>query len=144
MKRILFVDDEPKVLDGLQRMLYPLRNDWEMVFVASTQEALECLAKSEFDVLVTDVRMPEMAGMQLLAEVVERYPKVIRMILSGSVEQEMTLPSVMLAHQYLIKPCHPDTLRSAVERVAKFKVMLDDPQLRLVISKTQSLPSIPA
>jgi len=40
VKRILFVDDEPKVLDGLRRMLYPYRNDWQMVFVSSAAEAL--------------------------------------------------------------------------------------------------------
>src|SRR5262249_34954838 len=109
-KRILFVDDEPQVLEGLQRILYPLPREWKMEFVASGNEALKRLGETEFDVLVTDVRMPEMSGIELLAEVVERYPQVIRMVLSGTVDQDLTLRSAALAHQYLVKPCDAQAL----------------------------------
>ena len=144
MKRILFVDDEPKVLDGLRRMLYPYRNDWNMVFVSSAAEALQQLSQSQFDVLVTDVRMPQMSGIELLSEVVERHPQVVRMVLSGMADKEVTLPSVMLAHQYLDKPCDATTLRAAVERVFQLRVILDNPALKQLISRVHSLPSVPA
>ena len=88
MNRILFVDDEPRVLEGLRRMLHSLRNDWEMKFVASGAEALQCLAATPFDVLVTDVRMPEMSGVELLQEVIQQYPEVIRIVLSGTADLE--------------------------------------------------------
>lgn len=143
MKRILFVDDEPKVLEGLRRMLYPYRNEWQMVFVSSAAEALRQLSHSPFDVLVTDVRMPQMSGIELLSQVVERHPQVVRMVLSGMAEKEVTLPSVMLAHQYLDKPCDAATLRAAVERVFQLQVILDNPALKSLISKLHSLPSIP-
>ena len=71
MNRILFVDDEPNVLSGLRRMLYSLRNEWDMKFVSSGAEALQCLSEAPFDVLVTDVRMPEMNGIELLQETIE-------------------------------------------------------------------------
>ena len=77
MNRILFVDDEPRVLEGLRRMLHSLRNDWEMKFVTSGAEAMQCLAETQFDVLVTDVRMPEMTGVELLQEVIKQHPEVI-------------------------------------------------------------------
>lgn len=144
MKRILFVDDEPKVLDGLKRMLYPYRNEWQMVFVSSANEALQRLAETPFDVLITDVRMPQMSGIELLSEVVQRHPHVVRMVLSGMADKEVTLPSVMLAHQYLDKPCDPTTLRAAVERVFQLRVILDNPSLKQLISRIHSLPSIPA
>ncbi len=144
MKRILFVDDEPKVLDGLRRMLYPYRNDWNMVFVSSAAEALKQLSQSQFDVLVTDVRMPQMSGIELLSEVVERHPQVVRMVLSGMADKEVTLPSVMLAHQYLDKPCDATTLRAAVERVFQLRVILGNPALKQLISSVHSLPSVPA
>ena len=99
MRRILFVDDEPNVLDGLRRMLYPLRKEWEMTFTSSGQDALRAMSESEFDLLVTDVRMPGMSGIELLSEVVARYPQVIRMVLSGTADQDVTLRSVNLAHQ---------------------------------------------
>ena len=144
MKRILFVDDEPKVLDGLKRMLYPYRSEWHMVFVSSAAEALQALSQAQFDVLITDVRMPQMSGIELLSEVVERHPHVVRMVLSGMADKEVMLPSVMLAHQYLDKPCDASTLRAAVERVFQLRVILDNPALRQLISRIHSLPSVPA
>ena len=62
MKRILFVDDEPKVLEGIQRMLRPMRHEWDMVFAQSGQEALSILAEQPADVVVSDMRMPRMDG----------------------------------------------------------------------------------
>ena len=65
MKRILFVDDEPRILEGLQRSLRPCRKQWNMSFANSGQEALDILAKSTFDVIVSDMRMPTLDGAQL-------------------------------------------------------------------------------
>ena len=83
MKRILFVDDEPKVLQGLQRMLRSMRNEWGMEFASSGREALEMLERAPYDVIVTDMRMPGMDGVQLLKEVTKRFPLLVRIILSG-------------------------------------------------------------
>lgn len=144
MNRILFVDDERNVLEGLRRMLYVHRNEWEMTFVSSGAEALKRLSESPYDLLVTDVRMPEMNGIQLLEEVVKRYPQVIRMVLSGTADAELTLQSVSLAHQYLMKPCDAQTLRATVQRALCLRLLLSNSDLRDKISQVQSLPSIPA
>ena len=143
MKRILFVDDEPKVLEALKRMLYPLRNEWDMAFAGSGREALRLLSEYPFDVMVTDIRMPQMSGIELLTEVLQRHPQVIRMVLSGTADHEVTLPSVMLAHQYLVKPCDAKTLRATVERASNLRLMLRNPELKRLISRIHSLPSIP-
>jgi HD-like signal output (HDOD) protein/CheY-like chemotaxis protein len=144
MKRILFVDDEPKVLDGLKRMLYSYRKDWDMVFVSSGEQALQQLSQDHFDVLITDMRMPGMNGIDLLTQVVQRHPQVVRMVLSGTADTEITLSSVTLAHQYLAKPCDAGALRATVERALNLRVMLDDPGLKQLVSRTHSLPSIPS
>src|ERR1041384_4112117 len=111
-KRILFVDDEPRVLEGLKRMLYSLRKQWQMVFVSNGRDALRLLAESEFDVLITDMRMPEMTGPELLAQVIKEFPPVGRIVLSGTTDSETNLSSVSLAHQYLTKPCDAKLLRA--------------------------------
>lgn len=144
MKRVLFVDDEPRILDGLKRMLYPLRNEWRMAFVTSGREALELLEQSDYEVLVTDLRMPEMSGVELLAKVVSRHPQVVRMVLSGTADQEIAVRSATLAHQYLVKPCDAATIRATVGRAFSLRVMLDDPALKQLISGLRNLPSVPS
>jgi HD-like signal output (HDOD) protein/ActR/RegA family two-component response regulator len=140
----MFVDDEQKVLDGLQRMLYPMRNEWRMSFVTSPRQALQLLAEAEYDVLVTDLRMAEMSGLEFLLEVVKSFPHAVRLVLSGTADQEITLRSTTLAHQYLLKPCDAATLRTTVSRAFSLRVMLGDPSLKRLISSIQALPSVPA
>jgi HD-like signal output (HDOD) protein/CheY-like chemotaxis protein len=144
MRRILFVDDDPGILQGLRRMLHPLRHEWDMTFVTSGQEALAVMAQSSFDVVVSDMRMPGMDGAQLLTEVSKLSPRAVRIILSGYSEREMVLRSVKPAHQYLSKPCQPETLKSAVTRALALRELLDDSTLTGLISGMQSLPSLPS
>lgn len=144
MKRILFVDDEPKVLDALKRMLYPYRNEWETVFTPNGEQALQELADTHVDVLVADIRMPVMNGVELLTKVRDAYPEVVRIVLSGQADKEMTFSAATLAHQYLAKPCDAQALRNTVERAVTLHVVLEQPALKQVISRIQSLPSIPS
>lgn len=58
MRQVLFVDDEPRILDGLRRMLRPLREEWEMAFAPGGESALAMLEAHSFDVIVSDMRMP--------------------------------------------------------------------------------------
>jgi len=125
-------------------MLHPLRHEWDMSFVESGQEALAVMAQSPFDVVVSDMRMPGMDGAQLLAEVSRLSPHTVRIILSGYSEHETVMRSVKLAHQYLSKPCQPETLKSAVGRALALRELLDDHTLTGVIAGMESLPSLPA
>ena len=115
-----------------------------MDFAGSGREALERLEESPFDVLVTDVRMPEMGGEELLEEVRQRFPQITRMVLSGTADSDLTLRTATLAHQYLCKPCDAATLRSILERACSMRGMLEDPGLKCLISGIQTLPSLPA
>ena len=68
-RRLLFVDDEENVLDGLRRILRSTGAQWDMVFVDSGEKALETLKQAPFDVVIADMRMPGMDGARLLGEV---------------------------------------------------------------------------
>jgi HD-like signal output (HDOD) protein/CheY-like chemotaxis protein len=142
-KRILFVDDEPMVLKGLQRTLRKMRNEWEMVFTESSKQALDILASEPFDVIVSDLRMPEMDGAQLLAEVKSKHPQVVRIILSGQVEQESRFKSVQLAHQSLSKPCDADILKQTLNQLFALRSLLEDESIKRIVSQTETLPSLP-
>jgi len=62
---LLFVDDEVNILNALRRMLYSYKDEWEMAFLDSGAKALAYLAKNEVDLIVADMRMPEMSGAEL-------------------------------------------------------------------------------
>jgi HD-like signal output (HDOD) protein len=143
-RRILFVDDEPMVLKGLQRTLRKMRAEWEMTFASSSKEALEILGSEPYDVIVSDLRMPEMDGVQLLAEVKNKHPEVVRIILSGQVEQETTFKSVQLAHQSLSKPCDADILKHTLNKLFALRNVLEDESIKRIVSQTETLPSLPA
>jgi putative nucleotidyltransferase with HDIG domain len=143
-KRVLFVDDEPYVLNGLRRMLHGMRQEWDMEFVSSGQEALARLSSSPFDVLVTDIRMPGMDGTELLIEVMRLYPEIVRIVLSGQSDEETMLKTVGPAHQFLSKPCDAEILKSTVVRATALRGLLSSERLKTLVSGLASLPSLPA
>ncbi len=140
-KRILFVDDEVGVLDGLRRMLRSMREVWDLRVAASGEEGLARLEAETFDVVVSDMRMPGMDGAEFLTEVKRRHPQIVRIVLSGQSEQGMILKSVLPAHQFLSKPCDPSHLKEAISRVHALRDLLADESLIRVVSQVQTLPS---
>jgi len=143
MINILFVDDEPKILNGLQRMLRPMREEWQMWFANSGEESLSVLEEQEIEVVVSDMRMPRMDGAQLFTEIRDRYPQIIRIILSGYSEKEMVMKSVGAAHQYLSKPCDAEILRTTIERVCSLRDILNNDVLRKLVAQMPNVPSLP-
>ena len=144
MKRILFVDDEPQVLDGLRTRLRRMRVAWHMEFAGSGRDAIALLERSAFDVIVTDQRMPEMDGATLLQIVLARWPRTIRIVLSGYAEVEQTMRLVPVAHQYISKPCDPAQLENAIGRCVGLQELLGSPVLREVVGRWGPLPPAPA
>ncbi len=139
--RILFVDDEPRVLHGLRRMLRPLRHDWEMVFCDSGERALQRLAEQPYQVIVADLKMPRMDGVTLLSRVAREHPEVVRIVLSGQPEMVHFLRTVGPAHCYLTKPCDADLLRRTVRRACAVQESLSSAPLRQIVAGMDSLPS---
>ena len=82
-RRILFVDDEPMVLKGLQRTLRKMRQDWDMTFVSSGRAALNILDKKPMDVIVSDQRMAGMTGIDFLTEVKAKWPLIKYILLTA-------------------------------------------------------------
>jgi HD-like signal output (HDOD) protein len=143
MKRVLFVDDEPMVLDGLRRILTSQASQWEMDFASSGEAALNLLGEKPFDVIVSDIRMPGMDGAELLKTVCQRHPGVVRIILSGQNELEGALRAVPVAHQFLTKPCDAAMLRVAIERATSLSKVMDNKLLENIVGSVRDLPVLP-
>ena len=142
-KHILFVDDEENVLTGLKRIVRSMRHEWRAGFAASGQQALQLLDEQDFDVLVTDMRMPGMDGAELLSEVSSQFPQIIRILLSGQCDLEAFIGSACPAHQLLGKPCDADALKRTIERVIALRGLLNNDTLRGLVMQMNTLPSPP-
>ncbi|MDB5970587.1 MAG: hypothetical protein JWQ90_3037 [Hydrocarboniphaga sp.] len=143
MNRLLFVDDEPGILEALKNSLRKQRGRWDMVFVASGAAALQEMEKAPFDLVVSDMRMPQMDGAELLRRVKERYPATARMVLSGQAEQSEILRALPVTHQFLSKPCDPEQLLSVIDRTCGVYSLLRKGPAQDVIGALDQLPSLP-
>lgn len=143
MLRILFVDDEQNILNGLRRMLRGQREVWDMHFSTSGEEALKLVEETEFDVVVTDMRMPGMDGAEVLSTLQAYHPEIVRIILSGHSSLILALKSVKAAHQYLTKPCDTEELLSTLNRAENLRRLMTNKNVKRLISSMDSLPSMP-
>src|ERR1035438_3409471 len=141
--RLLFVDDESLVLQGLQRTLHGMRGQWDMTFVGGGEQALEALDREPHDAIITDMRMPRMDGAQLLDKVTELYPQVVRIVLSGQANRETILRSAGPAHQYVSKPCDPQELKLRLAQAFAMRDLLQNSAVRALVSGLKSIPSLP-
>ncbi|GMU23552.1 MAG: hypothetical protein AMXMBFR13_36300 [Phycisphaerae bacterium] len=143
-KHILFVDDEPLVIEGLRRMLRKFRGEWDMEFVNSGPDALARMAASPYDVIVSDIRMPGMDGAELLERVVKLHPATARIVLSGHAGEDSTQRALKVAHRFLAKPTDADAIRNAVAEACGAQQIVGDDHLRGLVAGCNSLPSAPA
>jgi CheY-like chemotaxis protein len=123
----MFVDDEPNVLHALKALLRPLRFEWEMVFVGGATEALSAMRSGTFDVVVSDMRMPQVDGAELLKQVRDLSPATRRLVLSGYADEASLARAAQVAHRCLDKPCELEVLRDAIDSVTAPEC---DPALR--------------
>ena len=143
MPSVLFVDDEPRVLDGLRNALRKWRRKWDMDFVPGPEEGLRQLARRPYDVIVTDMRMPGMDGASFLEEARRRHGDTVRVVLSGYAESEAAMRAVSVAHQFVMKPCAPEVLVDVIARAIALEQLVNDEELRKAIASMDQLPSVP-
>lgn len=142
--KALFVDDEVQVLRGLRRMLNADDDAWNAEFVSDGQTALELLDEDDFDVIVTDMRMPGMNGAELLEQVSQKHPQLVRIVLSGHADRESVFRATRPMHQYLAKPCSADTLRNTITRAFVLRDVLQSSSLKQLVSQIDTLPTLPS
>ena len=142
-RRVLFVDDEPMVLDALCRALRDMRFEWEMKFVDSGSSALQELDREHYDAVVTDMRMPVMDGAQLLEQVKNRHEDVVRIVLSGRSGNDTLLRSIIPTHQFLSKPCDASELKIRLSLAFSMRDALANGMLKAIIARLRSIPSLP-
>jgi putative nucleotidyltransferase with HDIG domain len=123
---VLFVDDEVNILKALQRLLR--HEDMSVLCASRASEALEMLDKTPAQVVVTDQRMPEMSGVDLLSHVRERHPDVVRMMLTGYTEMDVAVEAINRGEIYrlITKPWNDDELRATIRQAFEQSDLRDE------------------
>jgi DNA-binding NtrC family response regulator len=117
-RNVLFVDDESNVLDAYRRQM---RKTFQIETALGAGPALQVLAERDFAVVVSDMRMPGVDGIDFLAEVAGRWPNVVRVMLTGNAD----VPGAALAvregciFRFLTKPCAPEALMMVLESAVR-------------------------
>lgn len=143
MKSILFVEDNEVLLQLYGELLADERDRWAVTTAPDGRAGLELVKNHFFDVVVSDMHMPGMGGIELLAEVRRLHPQTSRIILSGANDQATTARSLNGTHQFIPKPFEASTLKAALDRIIGLDAYLMDDRLRSLAGRMRVLPSFP-
>jgi HD-like signal output (HDOD) protein/CheY-like chemotaxis protein len=143
MMRLLFVDDEPRVLQGLKQSLRGKREVWDVVLAGGGAAALEEIERERFDAVISDMRMPGIDGAELLRRVKLSQPHALRIMLSGQMDESAAVRAAATAHRFLTKPCDSETLVAMLSQALNLRAQLKSPKMYECIGGMSGLPSLP-
>lgn len=140
---VIFIDDEASTLRALRRSLREYAKEWSFVFESSPLKALQIIKDQRPSIVVSDKRMPEMDGEQLLKVVQENVPEAMRILISGDTSDNTVLASAEVAHLLLPKPFEGAELIEILERAKALKLFPISDAQRKLIGSLQHLPKLP-
>jgi response regulator RpfG family c-di-GMP phosphodiesterase len=115
---LLIVDDEPNVCDSVHDLL---RREFRVLKANSAQEGYQIMQNEEVHIVMSDQRMPQITGVELLARVKSKYPQAVRMLFTGFADLESIIAAINQGHifGFLKKPWQPEELEAAVRQAAQ-------------------------
>jgi HD-like signal output (HDOD) protein len=143
MRRILLVDAAPATLAQLQQALQALRPQWESAGASSASGAMLALAQRRFDAVVSDIGGAALDGAQLLTQVRDAHPNVVRLCLSDNTDDDGFLRAVPVTHQFLSRPCNVEHLCEVLERICSLRDILRSGAIHELIGNLKALPATP-
>lgn len=136
---ILFVDDEPNIIEGLKRSL--VGEPYTILSANSANEALFILEKERVDVVISDEQMPGMSGSEFLAAVRRDYPHTIRIMLTGQGNLNVAIQAINHGeiYQFLTKPCDAKQLAQTIKKALLLRRLTEDTTKLLEVARKQHL-----
>ena len=140
---ILFVDDEINILKSLRRAF--MQANLNLFIASNPEEAFDVLRQDSIDLIVSDYKMPGMNGLQFLQEIKNKYPSIIRVMLSGYVDNATVLKALTsgLVTTFFSKPWDNKVLIAKINHLLQLKKRLNNKYLLELFHSIQHLPSIP-
>jgi putative nucleotidyltransferase with HDIG domain len=136
--KILCVDDEPNILSAMRRMF--MLSGFSIEEATSGAQALQKLEQQEFHLILSDMQMPEMNGAELLAQVRQRWPKAMRLMLTGTADLKTAISAINEGeiYRYLTKPWNDEELVSTVKSALERFVLIRERDNLLELTKQQN------
>ena len=136
--QLLFVDDELNILNSIKRLFR--KSKWNVFVANSGKEGLKVLEEKAIDLVVSDMRMPEMDGAEFLSSVRKFWPGTERILLTGYSDLESTIRAVNDSHifAYVSKPWDERELRMVIERALERKSLRDERDHLQILTKKQN------
>ena len=141
--KILFVDDEPAILRTLQRTLRNLLATNRIDFESNPLTAIARLSETDYDLVVTDMRMPGCNGVQVLEAAVRCNPGGMRAVLSGYSGEDEMAQALPYAHLFFAKPFDPKTITDLIAHASALAAMPLSDDLRRRLGGLKALPPVP-
>ncbi len=143
IKSILIVDDEPQILRAFQSAF--VGTDYSIQYCENGADALVCLGAHGVDLLITDVRMPGMEGLEFLRIVKEKFPRILRVILSGYMDIKLVFRALEenLAKTYWIKPWSNDEFKASILKLSELEEIFSKRALLEFFNNMNDLPTMP-
>ncbi|MBN2410812.1 HDOD domain-containing protein [candidate division KSB1 bacterium] len=141
--RVLFVDDDSSVLNVIRDTLF--QTEFEIITAPSGHEAIELINQEHIDLIISDIRMPEMDGIQLLETVKKKWPSIIRVMLCAYIDESTALQSLTngLVTTYFPKPWDTAELKDDIIRLLKFHKTFKNEKILNLMNCLERLPSLP-
>src|SRR5262245_2280147 len=116
-KCLVIIDDEPNVCDSVHNLL---RREFRVLKAHSAEEGYRLMQEEEVHIVMSDQRMPQITGVELLAKVKSKYPQAVRMLFTGFADLESIIAAINQGHifGFLKKPWQPEALETAVRQAA--------------------------
>jgi HD-like signal output (HDOD) protein len=143
LNAVLFVDDEESMCEMYRGFSHVLDEHYEVVTANSGEEGAKILSSRKFDVVVTDLTMPNMDGLRFLGHVVQKQPDCARIIISGYADRLKVARCLFVGHRYFSKPCDIPSLADLLVRLASFRHLVSNQKVRRIIGGIGSLPGPP-
>jgi HD-like signal output (HDOD) protein/ActR/RegA family two-component response regulator len=143
LNAVLFVDDEETMCEMYRDFSHILQEHYEVFTAVSGEAGVKLLQTRKFDVVVTDLTMPEMDGLRFLGHVVQHQPDCARIIISGYADRLKVARCLFVGHRYFSKPCDVPSLAELLLRLASFRDLVSNAKVRRIIGGIGSLPGPP-
>lgn len=144
MTNILFVDSDQEALDAQLKPLAKIRPDWMLITANSGKQALEQFKAQSIDAVISETRLSDMSGFDLLGNVRTNFPDSIRLTLSAEHDAEVVLESAKANHRFIPKPATSLNLATAIDCSLRLRSFMQDDELARLVNNIDSLPALPA